>query len=217
MDSSAWDERYSASDAVWPHGPNRWVEQLVGPMEPGSALDIAAGEGRHAVWLVERGWTVRATDFSPVAITRLRQRAEALTAEQQRALRWDVADATGWLMRSERDAYDLVLLAYLHLPPVGWAKALRGAVARTRPGGHTLVVGHAGMNLSVGVGGPAQRDLLYDPSEVLAIVDDLPVRAVVADIWKRDVPGEIRSALDTVALLQRLPPKGSAGRRWGRR
>jgi SAM-dependent methyltransferase len=214
MDSGAWDERYAASDAVWSHSPNRWVEQLVGPMEPGSALDIAAGEGRHALWLVERGWTVRATDFSPMAITRLRQRAESLTPQQQRALRWDVADATGWLMRSERDAYDLVLLAYLHLPPIAWAKALRGAVARTRPGGHTLVVGHAGMNLSIGVGGPQRRDLLYDPGEVLALVDDLPVRALVADIWKREVPGEIRAALDTVALLQREAPPPARGARW---
>jgi len=183
-------------------------------MEPGSALDIAAGEGRNSLWLVEQGWTVRATDFSPVALARLRERAQSLSPEQQRRLSWEVADATGWIMRSERDAYDLVLVCYLHLPPVGWAKALRGAVARTRPGGHTLIIGHAGMNLALGVGGPQRRDLLYDPSEILAIVDDLPAHAVVADIWKREVPDEIRAALDTVALLQRLPPRGRTGRRW---
>jgi len=214
MDPSAWDARYAANDAVWSRAPNRWVEQLAADLEPGSALDIAAGEGRHAVWLVEQGWNVRATDFSPVAVSRLRERAQGLTSEQQQRLSWEVADATGWVMRSERDAYDLVLLSYLHLPPIGWAKALRNAIARTRPGGHTLVVGHAGTNLTLGVGGPQRRDLLYDPSEILAIVDDLPVEPVVADIWKREVPEEIRGALDTVALLRRQLPRGRTGRRW---
>jgi SAM-dependent methyltransferase len=32
-------------------------------MPPGRALDLAAGSGRHAVWLAERGWNVTAVDI----------------------------------------------------------------------------------------------------------------------------------------------------------
>lgn len=30
---------------------------------PGKALDLAAGSGRHALWLAERGWNVTAVDI----------------------------------------------------------------------------------------------------------------------------------------------------------
>jgi SAM-dependent methyltransferase len=32
-------------------------------LPPGKALDLAAGSGRHALWLTERGWNVTAVDI----------------------------------------------------------------------------------------------------------------------------------------------------------
>ncbi len=32
-------------------------------LPPGKALDLAAGSGRHALWLAERGWNVTAVDI----------------------------------------------------------------------------------------------------------------------------------------------------------
>ena len=34
----------------------------LGQVKPGRALDIAAGGGRHALWLAQRGWLVTAVD-----------------------------------------------------------------------------------------------------------------------------------------------------------
>ena len=64
MDAAGWDARYAGADLVWSAGPNVWVRELCTPMPPGLALDVAAGEGRNALWLVEQGWTVVAADFS---------------------------------------------------------------------------------------------------------------------------------------------------------
>ena len=58
MEAADWDARYAATDLVWSAAPNVWVEELVSGMPPGRALDIAAGEGRNALWLVEQGWEV---------------------------------------------------------------------------------------------------------------------------------------------------------------
>jgi SAM-dependent methyltransferase len=33
-------------------------------LTPGTALDLAAGSGRHAVWLAQRGWNVTAVDIA---------------------------------------------------------------------------------------------------------------------------------------------------------
>lgn len=38
------------------------TEVLMG-LKPGKALDLAAGSGRHAGWLAERGWDVTAVDI----------------------------------------------------------------------------------------------------------------------------------------------------------
>lgn len=43
----------------------------------GSALELACGRGRHAVWLAQRGMTYRGVDVSPVAIEFARSLAEA--------------------------------------------------------------------------------------------------------------------------------------------
>jgi ubiquinone/menaquinone biosynthesis C-methylase UbiE len=44
-----------------------------GVLPPGRALDLAAGEGRNAVWLAERGWQVTAVDFSRVGLGKSRR------------------------------------------------------------------------------------------------------------------------------------------------
>jgi len=44
----------------------------------GSALDVAAGLGRHALWLAEKLWEVTAVDVSGVAIGKLAEAARAL-------------------------------------------------------------------------------------------------------------------------------------------
>ena len=36
--------------------------------KPGSALDVAGGVGRHALWLAERGWKVKLVDISGVGV-----------------------------------------------------------------------------------------------------------------------------------------------------
>ena len=36
----------------------------------GSAVDLACGEGRNAVWLAEQGWKVTGVDFSPVGLAK---------------------------------------------------------------------------------------------------------------------------------------------------
>ena len=77
MKSRDWDERYAAVDLVWSAGPNRWVEELASDLPPGRALDVAAGEGRNAIWLASRGWTVVAAEFSPVG----GERSAGLAAE----------------------------------------------------------------------------------------------------------------------------------------
>lgn len=218
MSASDWDARYAGADLVWSAGPNVWVRELCTPMTPGRALDVAAGEGRNALWLVEQGWTVVAADFSPVGVERMNEIADRRLTQRRSAFAAVVADATQPAPRPPGDrsaesapggeggsagAYDLVLISYLHLPRTQWGEALAAAVRATVVGGLVLVVVHAVRNLTAGVGGPQDPTILLDPEDVIASGAELPVEVELAQLRARDVPGAARPALDTVVLFRR--------------
>jgi SAM-dependent methyltransferase len=73
-----WEQRYrtefGTQDAPLP-GPTPLVERFLGNAEPGTALDLAAGTGRNAIWLAREGWDVTAVEGASTAIEILKKRA----------------------------------------------------------------------------------------------------------------------------------------------
>jgi hypothetical protein len=71
-----------------------------------TALDVAGGLGRHALWLAARDWQVSVVDVSAVAMTTLRQEAE------RRNLKLDLfaIDAPEYDFKAKK--YDLIVLFY---------------------------------------------------------------------------------------------------------
>jgi SAM-dependent methyltransferase len=182
MDANAWDERYAASELVWSAGPNRFVAEELADLPPGTAVDLAAGEGRNAIWLARRGWSVTAVDFSQVALDKGR------TLAGDTALEWVCADATAW---RPPQRVDLTVVAYLQLPADQRRAAVRGAVESLAPGGTFLLVAHDSTNLTEGTGGPQDPAVLMTAEDVLADLDGLPLEVVRAERVAREVsPGD---------------------------
>ncbi|WP_432558895.1 class I SAM-dependent methyltransferase [Granulicoccus sp. GXG6511] len=202
MNSASWNERYAATDLVWSADANRWVVEVARELEPGRALDLAAGEGRNAIWLVEQGWEAKAVDFSQVAIERAASLAAARLGERLSAFTATVGDAT----EPQGSGFDLVLFSYLHLPEDEWRQALAAGIDSCTQGGRLLIIGHARRNLTEGVGGPQNPAILYDPEEVTALLDGLPVEVERAELGRREVQTDdgTRVALDTVVVARRL-------------
>ena len=163
MDAHAWDERYAGSELVWSAEPNLFVAREVADLPPGRALDLAAGEGRNAIWLAQQGWSVTAADFSQVALDKGQRLAERLGGAD--AVRWVRADATRW---DEPAAYDLVVMAYLQLPGEQRRAAVRAAYASLTVGGTLLLVAHDATNLAEGTGGPQDPAVLMRADDGLA-------------------------------------------------
>jgi SAM-dependent methyltransferase len=197
MEREDWDRRYHGTQLLWTAQPNRFVAEELGDLAPGRALDLGSGEGRNAVWLAERGWRVTAVDFSSVALDKGRGLAEARGVRVD----WVLADLRGY--RPEPVAYDLVLVAYLHLLPAQRAAVLRGAAAALAPRGTLLVVGHDLANLAEGVGGPRDPAVLYTPEAVAAELNGLTVNR--AERVRRPVETDAGTseAVDTLALATR--------------
>src|SRR3954470_14128584 len=127
MRAADWDQRY-AEQRQWSAEPNALVAELLAGLPPGDAVDLAAGEGRHALWLAGRGWRVTAVDFAAVVLDRGRAQpgADRVT--------WITADVRTW--SPPPAALDLVLVAYLHLPePDGLALLIAAGWGGGRGGG----------------------------------------------------------------------------------
>ena len=199
MDAAQWDARYAQADLVWKAEPNQWVRQHTAELASGSALDLACGEGRNAVWLADRGWRVTAVDFSAVAIDKGRRRAEAGGPRLATRIDWRVADVTDYVPDG---CFDLVMAIYLQLPAAQRRAALRIAARAVAPGGRLLVVAHHSDNRERGVGGPPDPAVLYTERDVLSdVVEVSRLRPVTAERVERFVEGADRPALDLVVEL----------------
>jgi SAM-dependent methyltransferase len=190
MRAEEWNDRY-AERQQWSAEPNTLIAELLADLPPGDAVDLAAGEGRHALWLAGLGWRVTAVDFSDVGLARGRAQPDA------DRVTWVTADVTTW--SAEPASLDLVLVAYLHLPGAETTALLARAVGLLRPGGRLLVLGHDVENLTAGVGGPQEADILHS-------VDRLAPVAALLDV-------------DRLEQVRRQTPAGTAldTLLWGRR
>lgn len=134
---SEWTERYSG-DQVWSGRPNGTLVSEIESLEPGSALEIGAGEGGDALWLAEHGWDVTATDVAKTGLDRL----ERIASDSGAAIRCLRADANG--RHAFGDAtYDLVSLFYPAISRTGDDLAVANILSAVAPGGTFLAVGHA--------------------------------------------------------------------------
>lgn len=198
MDRQQWDERYASTDLVWTAGPNRFVVEEVASLPVGRALDLGAGEGRNAIWLAGCGWQVTAVDFSAVGLAKGAKLAEGRGVT---GIRWVEADLRGY--QPEPGGYDLVLLAYIHLPRSEFDTLLQAATSALAPGGTLLLVGHDVDNIVHGQGGPQDPQVLHRVDDVLPVLAGLTIhRAEQARRPVQTSEGE-RVAIDTVVRAQR--------------
>lgn len=204
MDARDWDRRYEGDELLWSAEPNRFVAEEVAGMAPGRALDVACGEGRNTVWLAQQGWRATGVDFSAVGLGKARRLA------QHRGVDVELVQADVLEWSPPPGAYDLVVVAYLHLPPDERRRVLRNAVRALAPGGSIVVVGHHLDNLEHGYGGPQVPEILLTPE---AVVDDLgePVEVDKAERVTRPLDTDEGPVEAIDALVRAHRPRNTGG------
>lgn len=131
MNIAGWDQRYSAGDADT--SPSPILIRATEHLPTGTALDLACGAGRNALYLARRGWQVTAVDGSPNAIETVRARA----ASEHLKLTTVVADLEAHAFTPGLHAFDLVaILYYLQRDLFPTAKQA------VKPGGLLVAISH---------------------------------------------------------------------------
>jgi SAM-dependent methyltransferase len=80
-DRKKWNEKHAGAHAHDEESPSPFLREIFASaswtIEPGRALDVAAGKGRNAIFLAARGFRVDAMDISAVALEEGRKVAAA--------------------------------------------------------------------------------------------------------------------------------------------
>jgi len=156
-----WDLRYSEGSHASVE-PDPFLEfafkEFIQPLFPaaGTAVDIAGGIGRHAIWLARRDWRVKLADISAVAIEKARYNAGAFRSRIQ----FEVANLAKFKASLTR-RYDMVLV-FFYLERKIFPELLKAL----RPGGLLIYKTYTERQRESG-GGPSHPMHLLRQGELL--------------------------------------------------
>ena len=196
LDAQGWDRRYAESERVFWIEPSPFLVELAAPLPSGRALDLAAGEGRNAVWLAERGWRVTAVDFSRVGLEKAERRAREAGVEMD----YVHADLYGY--EPPPRAFDLILIAYMHPKPRKRRLVFGRAAEAVAPDGHILVMGRDLSDLPAGLGpsDPARR---FTPRRLSGAFPGIELERCERVVRSREAAEGPRQVTDTLAWGRR--------------
>jgi SAM-dependent methyltransferase len=118
-------------ESLAPEKVNAWLDRFL-PTQPSLVLDVGAGSGRDAAWLVSRGHQVIAVEPSD----QMRIRGQRLHGSD--LIRW-INDRLPGLETVHRLglSFDFILLnaVWMHVPPADRRRAFRKLITLLKPGG----------------------------------------------------------------------------------
>jgi len=161
-----WNETFQAGRG-FSKEPNRLLSETLEAVQPGTALDVAMGQGRNALYLASQGWQVTGIDNSDEAVRIAREHATS----RDLALETIQADIDEWTFGDER--FDLVTLMYAG-DQCQWIEKIRACL---RMGGLLIVEGWAKLSPESPSGfGEGQLARLFEDYEILhdETVEDVP-------------------------------------------
>ena len=170
--------------------PSLWVERFLPLIRPsGRVLDLAAGGGRHARLLLDRGFAVRAADRDVAAL-------RGLAGPNCEIVEIDLETGVQWPLGGGYDG--IVVTNYLHRPLL---PEIESALA---PGGILIYETFARGNERLGR--PVNPDFLLEPGELLRVFSALTVIAFEQGEVSAPRPSVIQRLAATKGPLGRLPP-----------
>lgn len=190
-----WDKVFGASEARYRTEPNEFLQRCLQRLAeerwlaPGSAIDLAGGDGRNALWLAERGFATTLIDISKVGLDKARAAATA------RKLALDCREADLYAFDYGVGRWDLLSLIYFN-PALSIVDKLKAAV---KPGGVIVIEGQG----SEHEGGGPPKSTLYKPGQLLQAFADWRVLHYEDGRFESD--WNLGSRTHVVRLLARKP------------
>ncbi len=163
-DQKRWDKRFGKKGFALGKDPNPFLKKHIYLLPKGRALDIAAGEGRNAVFLAQQGFEVDAVDISEKGL----KKAQKLAREKGVKINTSFIDLDQYPIGKEQ--YDLIANFYF---------LRRRLIPRIKKGlkkgGKVIFETYLLEHRTLGTGGPKQAKYFLKPNELLGLFKDLRV------------------------------------------
>jgi hypothetical protein len=116
---------------------------------------------------------------------------------------WICADLLDWV--PEPASSDLVLLAYLHMPPDEMRLVVERACRAVAPGGTFLLIAHDRTNLERGHGGPQEPSILYEADDIVGLLSGLHIVEAGTRLRPVETDRGTVNAIDCLVRAHRAP------------
>jgi len=172
-DQKRWDKRFREKEFAFGKEANPFLRRHIRLLPKGKALDIAAGEGRNAVFLAQHGFDVDVVDISEMGLKKARKFAQEMGVKIHTVL----SDLDTYQIEKER--YDLIADFYFlrrSLIP----KIKKGLKKGGRVIFETYILEHRNLATS----GPKQAKYFLKPNELLKLFNGFRVLRYREGIFK---------------------------------
>ncbi|MEX0894027.1 MAG: methyltransferase domain-containing protein [Gemmatimonadota bacterium] len=202
---SRWDERYAQSGYAYGTAPNDFLVEAAPAIPAGPVLSLAEGEGRNAVFLAARGYTVTAVDASPIGLSK----AARLAAERGVRIETRLADLeANFDLGTARWAG--VVSIWCHLPRRA-REQLHAQMARALlPGGVFILEAYTPRQLRYGTGGPSSAALLPALDDLRQELKDLELE-IAREVVRQVQEGRMHHGESAVVQLLGRRAGGASG------
>lgn len=160
-----WNLKYQQKEFLYGREPMLALKNLLPELRPGKVIDIGMGEGRNAVYLAQKGFTVDGIDASSVAI----ERAKKLAQEKGVAVEAKVQNLDFFLMPLMK--FDSVVMGYFRPQPRFFSEVRRGLVA----GGTFLLEAYTTEHVRAHPNAGIELEECYKPNEILSHLKDFHI------------------------------------------
>ncbi len=163
-DQKRWDKRFGEKEFALGKKPNPFLKKYIHLLPRGTALDIATGEGRNAVFLAQHGFEVDAVDISEKGL----RKAQKLAREKGVKINTFAVDLDRFQIEKER--YDLIANFYFlkrRLIP----RIKKGLKKKGRVIFETYILDHRGL----GTGGPKQEKFFLKSNELIRFFNNFRI------------------------------------------
>lgn len=192
-DRERWNRKFAGSDYIYGTEPSRFLADNVALLPAsGRALDVAAGEGRNAVYLARLGLEVDAVDISEVGLDKARRLAD----EAGVTISTIVADLKDYI--PERNQYDVVVVInFLQRDLIDDLKAA------LKPGGILVYETYTAAQLEIPGAHRLRREYLLEPGELRSMFGGFEI------LEYREISDDNRAVASLIARKPPVSPSGS--------
>ncbi|WP_342806648.1 class I SAM-dependent methyltransferase [Alteromonas sp. M12] len=157
-----WDERYADKDYAYGKEPNTFLAENYQAIPQGRVLSLAEGEGRNAVFLAQKGYSVTAVDGSEVGL----KKAEMLAKEKGVEIELIHADLAEFYIGE--DIWDGIISIFCPLPTELRSHVYKNAVNGLKAGGVFLLEAYTPEQLKHATGGGKSIDSMTTKESLLS-------------------------------------------------